>query len=815
MNQTDESTQSTQSTQLLKRPPLGHQRTRRSRHVQLGVAISAIIAAASASGVAPNANAAAPNPVLKVTLTSVPRPVRDGVVVRSSLGPNPVTVIRGKGSIAQRRTGGRTFATGGQQSTDTAFLNVVGPPASSLFTPDAGDITIRATSLVSVARRSSPTGRNIHTLAELNTGLDDSPGSTALALALVANPNESPYVSFTVNGVGSSAAITPEIASTLAAGRRYTLRVAWSNGTGRLLLNSRELATLQYPMTPPRWNSQARFTLGAGAGYGGGYFSAHQDSLELVTMSATTSTTSTTSASSTLPTTTGASTRPTTTKASNTTTSPPTVPPTAPTTPTTRATTVPTTRPATTVPATTPPTTPSTTLPPVGGYPAQWDWDPASTLDDQPQPATQGTPLIKQIRNGVVIAEYTRLGGGSCAVRGTPECGAFSRGNTFLNKRDGDIFEVYPAVYEGEDQQPWFGPMFESDAGYARGEFITVNNIIIRGVTVNGKRPVIRSGAVGGSNNTLGQGLVYFGKGANITMENIDIDGGGTGRVGKAGVYVVGTENLTLRNMRIHGFRISRANGVFGGAESKGTLLLDRVQLYDNGGDSGPEHNIYMNKSTLDPNFTVKMTNSFSSSAYYGHLYKSRAQINILEGNYFKGTVPFSGEAQAENYLVEVPEGGRFVMRNNILAKNKSGDNSNGIMVFYAAESAGDGRPNSILIEHNTFVTFSKYYDNADHVVSPFAFYYPNLVPGTAGFPVASPVIRNNVFVGFDNAGGSPMQQFRGDNPSVVGFSAIRQDFSLVNPTPASTNSILGSPSYRHLSRGGGIRTKATVGAVD
>jgi hypothetical protein len=458
----------------------------------------------------------------------------------------------------------------------------------------------------------------------------------------------------------------------------------------------------------------------------------------------------------------------------------------------------------------------------VGSYPAQSEWLPGP-LDDQPLPATGGTPLIKQIRNGAVIATYTKLGGAGCTSPADaidapdPTCGAFSR-SPHSNKRDGDIFEVYPAIYEGVDQQPYIGPSFDNYPSYQSGTERDTVNVTIRGVTVNGRRPVLRVGA-GGSNNTLGQALVYVDKSRNITIENIDIDGGGAGTVGKSGIYLYRTNGVTLRNMRIHGFRRGRTNGVFAAGSNRGTFTMERVQLFDNGGDSGPEHNVYINASDVDPNWTVRMVRSYSSDVFYGHLFKSRAQVTVLEGNYFRGTVPRAGESVAESYLVDIPNGGRLVMRNNILVKNKSGTGSNGIMVSYAAEGLTDGRTLGVLIEHNTFVTFAADYDNDGHAVVPMSFFYPARLPGATSFGVPDAVVRHNVFTGF--RADSEMQQynpaglFRGQNPWVVGFDDLNKDFSLVSPVPSAGSAIVGTPVYRFSSPNAAVRQRDTVGALD
>lgn len=432
-------------------------------------------------------------------------------------------------------------------------------------------------------------------------------------------------------------------------------------------------------------------------------------------------------------------------------------------------------------------------------FPTQGIWgDNGNAASGQPQAATSGTPKIEQYRAGKLVATYSHFGySGLTSSENTgtsvdPSGGVFSR-QPYRQFAEGDEYRVYPAVYEGETQQPWVGPMTASYAEFMQGIFQAPKNIKIIGVTVNGVRPVIRLPATGASNNTLGQGMIYFDKSENITFENFDIDGTSSGSVGKAAIYINGAKNLTLRNLRIHGFKAQNANGIFGTDNNSGTLRMENIELFDNGGGGGPEHNIYLGASKLDPNFTVHMTGSYSHSAYYGHLFKSRAQKNILEGNYFRGTL--GGAQQAENYLVDVPNGGVLTMRNNVLVKNASGDGSNGLMVTFKMEGAADTRPDAITIEHNTFVAYSRYYDTQQHQLAPYSFFYPSKNPAAADFPVANIKVRGNAYVGLCQHFGTELN-YRGTDYVEGWFDLLNNDFSLKGIGQIAQGSATQSPSY-------------------
>jgi hypothetical protein len=439
-----------------------------------------------------------------------------------------------------------------------------------------------------------------------------------------------------------------------------------------------------------------------------------------------------------------------------------------------------------------------------GIFPDQWVWNPANLREAVPQAATaaDGQPLIKQIRAGKVIASYTSFGGTGATTEENNTDGHDNTGGAFhrtpyTNWQDGDVFEVYPAVYEGDNQQPWIGMLPDNYQNFMANKFSMPKNITIRGITVNGKRPVIRNPSTGASNNTLGQGIVYVDQSENITIENLEIeDSSAGGGIGKAAIYINGAKNLTLRDVRITGFKIHQANGIFGTSNNTGTLRLERVELDSNGGGGGPEHNAYINASSTDPNFTVNMTGSWTHGAYYGHLFKSRAQVNVFEGNYFMGS-RWDGTTQTENYLADFPNGGRVTLRNNIFVKNRSGDSSNAMSVTYAMEGVNDTRALSLDIQHNTFVSLDRTYD-ASHPIFPMQFYYPAQLPSDAGFPVSNKTIANNVFVGYCNQNQAFMD-FRGDNPLEFNFNQIDQSFRVRDTTVTGGNpAIKGTLEYAH-----------------
>lgn len=447
-----------------------------------------------------------------------------------------------------------------------------------------------------------------------------------------------------------------------------------------------------------------------------------------------------------------------------------------------------------------------------GNYPTQVEW-PGTVAARQVAAASGGSPSIRQVRNGQVIATYASLGVAGCEqpegndVAPVTTCGAFPRGFG-RNWQEGDVFEILPAVYEGSDQQIWIGPTYATRADRASGQQSIPRKLTLRGVTVDGRRPQIRLPASGASDNTAGQGLIHVAESHDITIENIDVIGGDSGRVGQGAIYLNGATNLTLRNLWVHGFNTVKGNGIFANDANAGLLRLDGLELSDNGGDTGPQHNIYINPSASDRQFTVWMTGSYLHDAVYGNTFKSRAQVNLIEGNYFQGSASVDG-GRTEAYLLDLPEGGRALVRNNVLIKNASGLDSNGALMSYAVEGVDDDRPMSLVVEHNTFLAYAKSIGGTNLI---FPMFTPYQHDSGSTWPFAKVSINNNLFAGFCGTGAR--DGFRGDSAWTVDFNDLDQNFAPLDKSLQGNPEVVGKTSYVHASRRA-VRRTAVVGALD
>jgi hypothetical protein len=469
------------------------------------------------------------------------------------------------------------------------------------------------------------------------------------------------------------------------------------------------------------------------------------------------------------------------------------------------------------------------------GYPIEWTWAPNQTHHN-PGSATSGSPQVVQMRNGVAIATYTNFGGNgpNCTFKGdgtdwqnpgppaASGCGAFARGHAWRLWAPGDVFLVSAAAYNGPNQQPYLAGQYDGPQQYGNNQLTAMENITIRGVVQNNLRPAIYLNTLA-SDNTLNQAPVYFGPSSGVKWSEINVIGQAGLSVGKSGVYMDGTHDLRFTRSRVSGFlqTSGSGNGIFATGDNTGFLILGELELDHNGGQNGPEHNAYINASLFDPNYTVTFQHSWSHDAYYGHLFKSRAQNTVVSGDYLQGGLPQNGQTQAEAYLLDVPNGGGLTVRNTVFVKNKSGTFSNGFSIVYGEEGTQNGGPfprvNNINIQNNTFVSLTNLFDGS-HPTYPFGFFYPFVVPGSSGWPANTPyTIQYNAFAGYCPTG-YQVDDYRGDLSLSVGIQKeVQQDYVL-STTPVytdQTNAIVGLSDYGHVSQPYVRRKQPTVGARD
>ena len=198
------------------------------------------------------------------------------------------------------------------------------------------------------------------------------------------------------------------------------------------------------------------------------------------------------------------------------------------------------------------------------------------------------------------------------------------------------------------------------------------NPIVIRGISVNGKRPVISGGT-----NTVHFRTDVIGTGADhYVLDGVEITGG-SGRC-----LFHQSNDLTLRNVVVHD---CPAQGILGADWGSGSITIDHSEVYRCGG-GGYDHQIYIGMDEDNyPGGVFRMRYSWVHDGNGGNNVKSRAArneiyYNRIEGAYYHELEMIGADCCAEGIVREDSDvvGNLFI---------KKGPNAN----FAVTRVGGDG----------------------------------------------------------------------------------------------------------------------------
>lgn len=170
----------------------------------------------------------------------------------------------------------------------------------------------------------------------------------------------------------------------------------------------------------------------------------------------------------------------------------------------------------------------------------------------------------------------------------------------------GDIVEIDgDATYDG-------GVVFDQPGTEAA-------KITIRGIRVNGNRPVIT-----GATNTIEV------QGDHYVFEGLDITGG------SFRCFYHHADDVTLRDSVIHD---CDQHGLLGADSDSGSLLMEYVEVYGCGGGT-QDHQIYMaTDESAHPGSVFRMQHCWVHDANGGNNVKSRAERNEIFYNWIQGAM--------------------------------------------------------------------------------------------------------------------------------------------------------------------------------
>jgi len=210
------------------------------------------------------------------------------------------------------------------------------------------------------------------------------------------------------------------------------------------------------------------------------------------------------------------------------------------------------------------------------------------------------------------------------------------------------------------------GDVIQVQAGTYTNEFIDINTKI----TLQG---------VGGMVKLQGTEDVSNGKGLLVTNTDVTIDHfeftGATGGSNNAAGIRYQQGNLVVTNSYFH----DNQNGILANPWSSGTITIKNSEFDHNGYGDGFTHNLYVNA-------VAKLTiqDSYFHDAVEGHEIKSRALETEITN-----TRIYDNDGTA-SYSVDLPNGGKAVLANNIIQQGENSSNPN-IVTFGAEGSLHSG----------------------------------------------------------------------------------------------------------------------------
>ncbi len=231
--------------------------------------------------------------------------------------------------------------------------------------------------------------------------------------------------------------------------------------------------------------------------------------------------------------------------------------------------------------------------------------------------------------------------------------------------RDGDVVKIYPGEYF--DCATWQATKLVVEGVGA------ADHVVITDKACNGKALFITSGA-------------------DVTIRNLTLTRARVPDANGAGIRGEG-EMLLVEGVRF----INDQNGILSGFE--GSTIIVRDSVFERNGtcEKSCSHGIYVGHSKL-----LRVERSHFSDTRQGHSIKSRA----LRTEIISNTI-IDGPDGTASYLIDIPNGGSVVVRDNTLEKGQMAENRSTAISIGAEGVTQPTR--EILIENNIFRNAGSY----------------------------------------------------------------------------------------------------------
>jgi MYXO-CTERM domain-containing protein len=234
----------------------------------------------------------------------------------------------------------------------------------------------------------------------------------------------------------------------------------------------------------------------------------------------------------------------------------------------------------------------------------------------------------------------------------------------------------------------------DGDATYPGGVFFkaaqsgsAAQKVTIRGMKVNGKRPVISGG---GSGNVQGLGMVL--NGSHYVLESIEVTGSTNTCIVHKG------DDITIRDFVVHD---CPGQGLLGHDFEAGSLTLEQSEFYACG--SGMlNHQIYMaTGEMMYPGAVFRMQHCYVHDGKGGNNVKSRSQRNEIYYNWIESAFYHDLELIGPDSTTQTPEREDGDVVGNVLVGNGS---QKFHLVRIGGDKAGAETGGRYRFVNNTFV---------------------------------------------------------------------------------------------------------------
>jgi hypothetical protein len=191
---------------------------------------------------------------------------------------------------------------------------------------------------------------------------------------------------------------------------------------------------------------------------------------------------------------------------------------------------------------------------------------------------------------------------------------------------------------------------------------------------------------------------LFIAQGNAITIRNLGLTGAHVADFNGAGIRAEGGD-LTVEHVRF----ANNEDGILAGALPGKKIIVRDSEFIGNGtceGGGGCAHGIYVGNAGL-----LRIEHSRFFQTHTGHHIKSRAQRTEVIGCDME-----DGASGTSSFVVDVPNGGAVVLRDNHIQKGPKSENHTAALMI-GEEGVRQPTP-EITVEHNTFMaegTYSSY----------------------------------------------------------------------------------------------------------